>query len=105
MLFEQGRAQPDGHLDGVEVIRPFVGGVAHFETGVALFEQFDLVQLQILVAGRILAHAVHDGEGPLAMAEETDHLVDVFELHAGHAADDRQLRFARSARAAANRVQ
>ena len=77
MLFEHSRAEADGDLHAVIVIGPLMSRIPNFDLRIAFFHELNLVQLQVFVPRRIFAYAVHEGKRPVAVTEETNHLIDI----------------------------
>src|SRR5260370_9092447 len=81
MVFKERRSDADGNLHGIHIIGSLVSGVADLNIRIALLQKANLAQVEILIASRIFADTVHDGEDLGTMAEKTYHPVDVLQTH------------------------
>ena len=52
----------------------------NWDPGVAVAEQADLVEIELVVRGGVKGHAMHQGEGRLACTEELHQPVDLIEV-------------------------
>ena len=92
VFFKQRRTLGHRQHHGFTLVGRLVGRITDLHPGVAFLEQLDLVELQIIVGGRVFAHAVHDRELFVPVLIKADDPVDILKRLARGRNHQRQLR-------------